>query len=395
MSVGTAVPVPHVLLACSGLEHAHRGYESFARECFEALRDSRDIELELVKSSGRPGAGEHRVSTLRRDLALTRALGRALHRRPLSIEAFAFGWSLQPLLLRCRPDVVYLSEWQTARALAAWRGITRVPFRILLCNGGFATAGFEHLDHVQELTPWGREYVIERGADPARHTALPLGFALPPSFEPPDPVERRQTRRRYALPEDREVLISVAALNRSHKRLDYVIEELAGLESPPFLLMLGEPDAETPALRALASARLPASHAFATVAAEEVPLLLRASDVFALASLYEMQGRALVEALAYGLPCIAHDTPVTRFALGDLGLLGDLTRTGELAAQLTRARALSANARYERAVQGHRHALERFSWDALRPRYLELLSAVAHPNSTVSSSTAPVLRTNS
>ena len=29
--------VPRVTLVCSGLDHARRGYESFARECFDAL----------------------------------------------------------------------------------------------------------------------------------------------------------------------------------------------------------------------------------------------------------------------------------------------------------------------------------------------------------------------
>jgi glycosyltransferase involved in cell wall biosynthesis len=386
---------PRVLLACSGLDHARRGYESFARECFAALRGSEEIELELVKSSGATGPGERRVRTLRRDLPLTTTLGRALRRRPFSIEAFAFGWSLLPLLLRARPDLVYLSEWQTARVLAASRALTPLRFRILLCNGGFATGGFEHLDHVQELTPWGREYVLERGADPARHTALPLGFALPSTYAPPDERERRETRRRYGLPEDRELVISVAALNRSHKRLDYVIDELAALDDPPFLLMAGEEDAETSGLRELARARLPEGHAFVTVPAEEVPALLRASDVFVLASLYEMQARALIEALAYGLPCIAHDTPVTRFALGGHGLVGDLTRPEGLTALLARARAQPQDTRRDRAVRGHRHVLERFGWDALKPRYIELLCAVARPNSTVSSSTAPVLRTNS
>ena len=52
-------------------------------------------------------------------------------------------------------------------------------------------------------------------------------------------------------------MLSVAALNRRHKRQDYLIAELAALPAPrPFLLLAGEPDAETPEVRAMATAHL-------------------------------------------------------------------------------------------------------------------------------------------
>lgn len=43
------------MLACSGLEHAHRGFESFARECFEELRDEPRLDIELVKATAPDG----------------------------------------------------------------------------------------------------------------------------------------------------------------------------------------------------------------------------------------------------------------------------------------------------------------------------------------------------
>ena len=373
-------PTPKVLLACSGLDHARRGYESFARECFEQLQAESEILIELAKASGMPGPREVVVPAIRRDSSLAGAVGRALGRQPFRVEAAVFGLSLQPLLRNYRPDVVYLSEWDTARVLAAVRAITRQRFRLLLCNGGFAERGFDHLDHVQELTPAAFDHVVRLGADPARHTVLPLGFAIPRELAVASAVDRVALRGKWQLPEDRHIVISVAALNRSHKRLDYLIEELAQVPEPrPFGLFLGEVDAETPDLMTLAARQLgDENHRFLSVTPSEVRELLQASDTFVLASLSEMQGRAVVEAMAEGLECVVHDSPVMRFAVGDWGRVGDFREPGVLASLL--AAEASAPPDPDAARVRHRHAYERFSWDRLRPHYVELMRRVAAPN---------------
>lgn len=380
------VRAPYVLLACAGLDHAVRGFESFARECFEALRGDPSVRLELVKGSGPPGPSEHSIPILRRDAKLSGALSRLTGARAFRIEHISFGLSLQPVLLRRRPDVIFLSEWDTARALAMVRRMTGQRFKLLLSNGTFASEGFDHLDHVQELTPAALEYVRARGADLSRHTVLPLGFAIPIAFAPTSAEEQWALRERLGLPHSRPLVLSVAALNSHHKRLDYVIEEVAALPAPrPFLLMLGQEEEETPGLRKLAAERLgPEGHDFRTVPAHEVASYSRASDVFVLASLAEMQGRALIEAMAAGLPPIAHDYSVTRFALGPEGIYGDLSKRGSLAAILSTPTVFSPDP--QRAIARHRYAYENFSWDRLRQRYTTLFRAVA--NNTVSSSTA-------
>jgi 1,2-diacylglycerol 3-alpha-glucosyltransferase len=368
---------PLVLLVCCGLDHARRGFESFARECFDALRADPGIRIELVKGSGDSGPGERAIPTLRRDRRPALALSRIFGVRAFRFEALAFAFSLQPLLWRRKPDVVYLSEWDTARGLALLRKITRQRFKLVLSNGTFAPAGFEHLDRVQELTPANRDWLVDRGADPRRHTVLPLGFQIECELRLPTPMARSALRERLGLPRDRTIVISVAALNRSHKRLDYLIEELAALPEPrPFLLLVGEPDEETAEIRSLANHALgERGHSIRTVPAEEVPDLYRASDVFVLASLAEAQGRALIEAMSYGLPCVAHDSPVMRFAAGDHGLFGDLSQRGSLTRLLRHPPESGA----AQAQARHRHVYERFSWESLRPRYVEFLAELAQP----------------
>jgi glycosyltransferase involved in cell wall biosynthesis len=376
-----------VLLACAGLDHAWRGFESFARECFEALRDDEQVDIRLAKGSGPAADRERAVHTLTRDSALLRAVGRATRRDPFRFEHLVFALTLQPLLVRERPDLVYFSEWHTGLGLAALRRITRGRHRLLLSNGTMAAVGFGHLDHVQQLTPAALDTVLSLGADPARHTMLPLPAPIPQRFEPVTSDERGALRRRHGLPLDRRVVLSVAALNRHHKRLDYLIEEVGRLPEPrPFVLMAGAPEAETATLRALARERLGADgFDMRTVPHAQVRELLRASDVHVLASLGEALGRVLIEAMAEGLPCLAHDYAVTRFVLGEHGGYADFTRPGALAGLLGEMDAGSAPAR-------HAFAYERFSWDRLRPRYVELFRAVA--NSTVSSSSGDEVLTN-
>jgi 1,2-diacylglycerol 3-alpha-glucosyltransferase len=360
-----------VLLACPGLDHAHRGFESFARECFDALRGEGGLEISLIKGSGPAATGERSIPTLRRDAAGARLVARLTGRPSFVVEHVSFSASLGPLIAQRRPDVVYFSEWHVGRALALWRRIARGRFRLVLCNGTSSPGPYGHLDLVQQLSPGARDWVLERGADPERTVLLPLGCRIDRDFAPVSDAERTSLRGRLDLPAGRRVLISVAALNRQ-KRIDHLIEELAAVPEPrPFLLVVGQAEEETPALRQLAVARLGhGGHSIRTVPRDQVADLLRASDVFVLASLWENLPRALIEAMAQGLPCIAHTHQAMTYVLGDDGDTGDLERPGVLCKLI--ARADRGEPSVERAAARHDRVYERFSWDALRPRYLEL-----------------------
>jgi glycosyltransferase involved in cell wall biosynthesis len=83
----------------------------------------------------------------------------------------------------------------------------------------------------------------------------------------------------------------------------------------------------------------------------------------------------LVEALAHGLPCVAHDWDGARFALGKHGTVTDLRGAGALREPLNAALAEEAGSPLRAAR--HRSAYERFSWDRLADRYVEALRECA------------------
>jgi glycosyltransferase involved in cell wall biosynthesis len=360
-------------LACSGLEHAQRGYESFARECFETLRDEPLLDMWLVKGSGASGDRERAIPSIKRDDLLVRLISRGRTRAPLIAEQLAFALSLQPEVVRTRPDVIYFSEWYTGVGLNWLRRVNRGSYALVLSNGSMAAEGFEPFDRVHQHTAPALDFVLARGADPAKHILLPVAFDVPSTLDVVSSDERAALREAHGLPRDRRIVISVAALNSWHKRLDYLITEVASMPEPrPYVLLVGQPEAETEGLRRLADERLgPDGCSFRTVPRREVDALLRASDGFILASLGEGLPRALVEAAAFGLPCYAHDYDVARYALGGLGRLADFTKPGALAGLLSAATAEEDGADAARAR--HRHVYESFSWDSLRPQYVDML----------------------
>ena len=350
-----------------------RGFESFAEECFEALRERPELRVGLVGGRGRPGDGRLTAPVPAADATVARMLGRVLRRDGYFAQQLLFALALAPILAARRPDVVLVSDWVLASALGRWRRLTRQRYKLLLCNGSPGGPRFDwSIDHVQQLTPALHRIALDGGEPPARHTLLALGRAIAPELAPQRP--RREARAALGLPVEGELLLCVSALNHWHKRIDYLIDEVFTLQPRPHLVLLGQFEAETPAILCRARERLGRDGFTArTVTRHEVVAYYRAADMLVHAALYEALGLVLVEAMAEGLPVVAHDSPTTRFVVGPHGHLGDLARPGALAPLVRAARATAQDGREAR----HRHAYERFSWDRLAPSYVEMVRACA------------------
>lgn len=375
---------PRVLIACAGLGLARRGFERVARDMFDELRDRPDLETWLAKGRGEPGPREVRAWTVHRDARLPRAIGLRLGRNPEWHEQRLFAVTLQRHLARIKPDIVWLPEWTLARALGISRRLTRQSFKIILCNGVGRTPPYPPgVDHVQQVTP-GVASAAQAHPEALPQTMIPHAIRIGRDFAPPTDEERRALRGSLGLPADRRVMLSVGALNRT-KRVDYLIEEVASLPEPPYLALLGNFDRETPEMLALARELLGADGFVARSVPEElVADHYRAADCFALASRAEGFGLAFVDALAHGLPAIAHDFAVTRFVLGEHGYLADLGSRGALAEAY---RSLGPGDGVE-ALGRERHddAYTRFSWDVLAPRYVAMFQRLAGDERRSSSS---------
>jgi glycosyltransferase involved in cell wall biosynthesis len=276
-----------------------------------------------------------------------------------------------------RPHVVFYSDANLGFLLFRLRRWIGVPYRLLFSNGGPVRPPFDRTDFVHQVNPVSHQEALDADEAPEKHFLVPYGIHL---IEAPTLIgthERKALRRRLGLPVDRQVILSVGWIRSVHKRMDYVIEEVAKLPGPrPYLQLLGAMDEGSPEIVAL-GARLLGRDGFGarSVPYEEVFDYYRAADCFVLGSLQEGFGRVYLEALMHGLPVIAHDNPVTRYVLSSQGKLGDLSRPGVLAGlvgeELKRLYNLPLRRTRWASVR------ERFSWPALAGNYREMFQICA------------------
>ncbi|MFN8654067.1 MAG: glycosyltransferase [Gemmatimonadales bacterium] len=363
-----------VALVCSGLGNVRRGYEAFAQGLFDALSEEPSLDVWLFKGAGERTDRQIPLPHLRRSGFPARLIGELLRRGPYVMEQATLTLSLLPYFQTVRPEVVYYCDPSVGRLLWQWRTLTHAGYRLIMHNGGPHPPPFRWADHIHQLTPATLTEALSAGVPAERQTLLPCGFFFGPPPQPMSMYERSTRRRALGLPVDRPLVLSVGALNRGHKRMDYLVTEVASMgEARPFLVLLGEEEDETPAVRALAELLL-GSDGFQmrTVPRERMDDYYRAADAFALASLTEAFGLAYVEALAHGLPTIAHDQDVTRFVVGREGVLADLRHPGALAAALRTVLESGDHA----SDRLHRYEVmrDRFGWPALLPGYLRMLT---------------------
>lgn len=370
--------VVRVFFPCTGLGRQRRGFETFTRECAAALGADPRLEITVFGGGGPfAAAGERAVPNFPRDSSSARMLGALVGKDPYFVEQASFFAGFLPRLAAGNPDVVYFADLNLGNACWHWRRISGQRFRLLFYNGGATTRPFTRCDLVQQVSPEHFDSAIARGEPSERQVLLPHGVTVPRSFTPPSADERARLRATFGLPANRPLLLSVGMLDAHVKRMDYLIREVASLGEPrPFLLLAGASSGETPRILAMAQHELgEGGFGVRAFPPDQMPLVYRAADAFALASLREGFGLAIAEALAAGLPCVLHDTPNTAYLAGPHALRADLRAPGAMAPLLA-----DALARRDDVVAMHERyewVRERFSWDALRDRYAELLCACA------------------
>ncbi len=361
-----------VFLVCSGLGNVKRGFESFTQECFDALSQEPELDITLFKGAGKSNNRQTALWNFPRDSSVGIYLGKLTGRGAYFIEQVSFVCSLLPHIYQQQPDVIYFSDGTIGNILWHWRKRTGQRYKLLYSNGGPLSPPFHRWDHVQQVAPIHLQAAVEAGEPLEKQILVPYGIQMDSQLKILSAVEKATLRRKLELPEDLPIVLSVGAINKSHKRMDYLIREVAQLPKPcPYLLILGQTEAESPEIVELGNQLLePNKFQVRTVTAHEVADFYQVADAFILASLGEGLPRVLLEAMSYGLPCLAHDYEVTQFVLKDDGYLANFQLSGSLANLILQV--LTQNdddSKYHR----HQSVYERFSWDRLRSAYVDMM----------------------
>jgi glycosyltransferase involved in cell wall biosynthesis len=154
---------------------------------------------------------------------------------------------------------------------------------------------------------------------PRRARVIPNGVELD-RFAGPDP--RAAVRAELGTPSDAQVVIAVGRLDEQ-KGIDILLDALARVRDQAGELWLVGDGPRRTALEQQARYLGLAARVRFLGYRDDVPALLRASDLFALPSRYEAMSIAVVEALAAGLPCVVTDVGENR-DLVEAGVTGSL-----------------------------------------------------------------------
>ncbi|MEO5693100.1 MAG: glycosyltransferase family 4 protein [Usitatibacter sp.] len=359
-----------VALVSVGTGQTRRGYERFMTDLFAVLRA--DVDVTLFKGAGEPAPGECVVRHMKRTGTVARMAGDRMGYTRSRIEFATFAVALWPRLMGGRFDVVHVVDPPLAPKLARMRSLTRAKYGFVFTDGGPAVFdATPYADVVLYISPEQQREAIARGAAPAKGLMLPMGVDTSWMGEA---VDRAALRREHGVAADTFVILAVAALNRHHKRVDYLIDEIAKVPGDIVLWIDGgvQPDGDASLLQ-LARDRLGGRFRHTHVPSGRVRDLYRLADVTVSAAFHESQGLALIEAMCAGLPVVAHDSPHFRWLLDGHGHLVDMAVPGALADRLVHL----LGHREELRKPGDRDsARRRFGWESLKETYLDVYRRV-------------------
>ena len=390
-----------IAISSSGLGHVSRGVETWAMDTAEALHHrGKDVTL-FAAAPVETSAPLVTVPCLKRRTPVSNAVLRLIPsfawrwglNSAYGLEQFSFWRNLRPHLRRGEFDLLHLQDPMVAYWCRRDRQAGRLKTKEVLAHGTEEPASFlAGFDYVQHLMPFHRDQAVKAlGLDscPSTWTVSP-NFVDTRRFAPVAGMEERaRIRGELNLPPDAFVVGCSAAVKRTHKRLDYLVDEFAALryredrssETPPLhLVIAGACEAETDELMAYAAGRLGNRVTFLlNHPLAKMPQFYQALDVFVLPSLFEMMGIVLAEAMSSGVPCIVHRHPVMETVVGPGGVALNMDQSGVLSDYL---RGLSGEVVQQMGGAARSHVEGTFSTDVVIEQYLRYYEQVLGTQST-------------
>ena len=196
---------------------------------------------------------------------------------------------------------------------------------------------------------------FERNRERWPSALIPNGVALE-RFTPGAPE-----RERFGLPPAGPVVLMVSALIAS-KRVADGIRAVAAI--PDAHLVCAGDGPERSAIDALAGELMPDRFTRLVVTSDAMPALYRSADTLLHLSLDEPFGNVFVEALASGLPVVAHDSARTRWIVGNGQSLCDTSDGAALVAAVRRGLAMANYGAADRQA-----SVQRCGWPTVAAQY--------------------------
>jgi glycosyltransferase involved in cell wall biosynthesis len=352
-----------ILFALPGLHRVHRGAEVAFEQVARRLAQNHGHQVTLI------GSGPERENEpyhYKRAPCLPRETFEHVPSIPYARDHYAWeDLTFAPALRRIySPEdydlTVTCNYPYTNWTLRSRRGQPRRPPHVFVTQNGdwmvqAKNAEFKHF-HCEALVCTNPDYYA-RHKDRYRCALIPNGVDTA-AFHPPP------TR-----PQGPPTILIVSALTQS-KRIPEAIRAVAQL--PDAHLTLAGDGEQRHEIDTLAHQLLGPRYRRLTLPPVQMPDLYRGAHALLHMSRDEAFGNIYVEALATGLPIVAHDTPVTRWIVEDQAHLIDTTDAAAVVEALNRA----LDDPIDRVEARRAIARRRFSWDTIARQYSDFFEHV-------------------
>ncbi|MFG0267255.1 MAG: glycosyltransferase family 4 protein [Rhodopirellula sp. JB055] len=290
---------------------------------------------------------------------------------------------LKKQLIDFAPDIVH--TWLFAancfgRVAAKWAGVP-VILASERCVDPWKTAAHFWIDRrlqkvSQAITTNSsgvKEFYVANGLDPAQFVVIPNGVESANTTSVAE-IDREEVMSRLDVPSERRIILAVGRLwpQKRVRDLIWAGELMATTDGNTTLVIIGDGPQRDELVRHRDAVSAPLHVRFAGQR-NDVAELLPHADQFWIASEYEGQSNAVIEAMLAGVPVIASDIPGNRDLVIE-GETGWLFPLGDEAALVRRSLAvLNEPEECKRvAEQARQRIATEFSLDAMVQRHIEL-----------------------
>jgi len=253
------------------------------------------------------------------------------------------------------------TNWALRRPV--WRGVR--PAHVFVTENGdwpaYANNSEYRLFGCEGLVCTNPDF-YERNKSRWRCRMIPNGVDCN-QFQPGPPA-----REQLGLPRDDLIILMVSALEPG-KRVEIGIEAVSQI--PGAHLVVAGDGRLRQSIDALAASLMPGRFTRISLPTERMPSLYRSADVFLHLSKEESFGNVFIEAMACGVPVVAHDSDRVRWIVGDGEFLLDTSDPSAIARSIEEARQAPAVKRKDRVAKA-----AEFSWSKIGIMYREFLTEI-------------------
>lgn len=356
-----------VAMVCPGVGLVQRGFERMFFDLFHLLKD--DLNVTLYKGGGVTSENEKNLIFISRNGWFLKCfpIHKLFGRTTIHVECLTFAISLLISISSKNIEIIHCLDPPLARVLYKFRQLFGLKFRLLYSEGcAMPASDYPPADLMQQVSQVTYEEALAYGIPQSYMKVIPVGF-YPENFTVS--ATKSELRKKYEISEGTFIILCIAAINKYHKRIDYLIDEFKSVKGDVLLWIDGSLDQGDPELIEYAKKALGDRCRITHLPSKQVGELFEVADLMVHTALFEAFGLALIEGASSGTPVLTHNAPHFRWLMNNEACAIDMSSEGTLACEVN---ALIENKQQLDSLNNSEEILRRYTWKVLKKDYLDL-----------------------